>query len=138
MSDIVNPDSANAESDESPRNEEMTHGADSGSAERESETFSRAYVEGLRQENGKYRQRAQNAEKRLLTELVRATGKLADPSDFADFNSDYLDNPDSLHAAIDELLETKPHLKARKVSGDVGQGNRGSAQKPADFSGLFK
>ena len=58
--------------------------AESSEDETEPETFSRSYVEELRQENGKYRQRAAKADtyaQRLHTELVRATGKLADPTD---------------------------------------------------------
>lgn len=46
----------------------------------EPKTFPREYVEELRHENGKYRQRAQKADaygQRLHTQLVRATGKLA-------------------------------------------------------------
>ncbi len=57
---------------------------DDPDTETEPETFPREVVEKLRQENGKYRQRAQRADdlaRRLHTELVRATGRLADPSD---------------------------------------------------------
>ncbi|MGB6146004.1 MAG: hypothetical protein WBG75_00145, partial [Mycolicibacter algericus] len=46
----------------------------------EADTFPREVVEKLRQENGKYRQRAQRTDElahRLHTELVRATGRLA-------------------------------------------------------------
>ena len=48
------------------------------------ETFPRAYVEKLRTESARYRERAHTADayaRRLHTELVRATGKLADPTD---------------------------------------------------------
>ena len=61
----------------------------------EPETFPRAYVEELRHENGKYRQRAAKVDayaQRLHTELVRATRKLADPTDLP-FNEDHLDSP---------------------------------------------
>ena len=57
---------------------------DSADDQAEPETFPREVVEKLRQENGKYRQRAQQADtlaRRLHLELVRATGRLADPSD---------------------------------------------------------
>ncbi|MEE6288625.1 hypothetical protein V2J52_13265 [Georgenia sp. MJ173] len=89
------------------------------------ETFPRAYVEELRQENGKYRQRAQQTDDlaaRLHVELVRATGRLADPSDLA-YAEDHLDSPEALAAAVDELLATKPHLASRKPRGNVGQGH---------------
>ena len=98
------------------------------------DVFPREVVEKLRQENGKYRQRAQHADtlaNRLHTELVRATGKLADPTDLP-FDPEHLDDPETLTAAVEELLVRKPHLAARRPSGDIGQGNRGSA--PAPFS----
>jgi hypothetical protein len=76
----------------------------------------------LRTENGKYRQRAGEADtlaKRLHTELVRATGRLAADAD-------------TMVAAIDALIEQKPHLASRRPSGDIGQGNRGPSS--AGFS----
>jgi len=103
-------------------------------AESEPDTFPREVVEKLRQENAKYRQRAHQADtlaERLHTELVRATGKLADPTDLP-FDAEHLDDPEALAAAVTDLLDRKPHLAARRPSGDIGQGNRGSA--PAPFS----
>lgn len=91
--------------------------------------YKRADLEKLRQENGKYRQRAQRGDEyaqRLHTELVRATGKLADPTDIA-FNADHLDDPAKLAAAIDELLARKPHLASRRPVGEIGQGPSPSA-----------
>lgn len=90
----------------------------------EPETFPRSYVEELRQENGKYRQRAQKGDeyaRRLHTELVRATGKLADPSDLL-FDEAHLDDPATLDAAIAELIGRKPHLASRRPVGEIGQG----------------
>ncbi|ORA69350.1 hypothetical protein BST23_01490 [Mycolicibacterium elephantis] len=95
----------------------------------EPDTFTRDYVEGLRQENGKYRQRAQRADQfaqRLHTELVRATGRLADPTDLP-FDESHLDDADALTAAIDDLLTRKPHLAARRPIGEIGQGATTSA-----------
>lgn len=88
------------------------------------ETFPRAYVEQLRSENAKYRQRAQDADtyaQRLHTELVRATGKLLDPTDMP-FDSEHLADRDKLSLAIEQLIEQKPHLAARKPVGNIGQG----------------
>ncbi|MCG7582786.1 hypothetical protein MHN82_21625 [Mycolicibacterium sp. OfavD-34-C] len=92
--------------------------------EAEAETFPRAYVEELRNENGRYRQRARKADEyaeRLHVELVRATGKLADPTDLP-FDEGHLVDADSMVAALDELLERKPHLAARRPTGTIGQG----------------
>lgn len=91
------------------------------------ETFPREYVEKLRQENGRYRQRAQRADgyaQRLHAELVKASGRLADPTDLP-FDEAHLDDPDALAAAVDELLTRKPHLGARRPVGDIGQGVSG-------------
>ena len=93
----------------------------------DAETFPREYVEKLRQENGKYRQRASEADalaNRLHTELVRATGRLADPTDLP-FDADHIADAGKMVAAIDALLESKPHLASRRPTGDIGQGNRG-------------
>lgn len=90
--------------------------------------FPRAYVEQLRNENARYRQRAGEADalaQRLHTELVRATGRLADPTDLP-FDIEHLEG-DNLSLALDELLASKPHLAARKPIGDIGQGSAPSA-----------
>lgn len=106
----------------------------------DAETFPRSVVEKLRQENGRYRQRAQQADAyaaRLHTELVRATGRLADPTDLP-FDAEHLDDAETLTAAIDALLTDKPHLATRKPSGDIGQGNRGGASEPFSLLGTLK
>lgn len=102
---------------------------ESSTEETEPDTFPREVVEKLRQENGRYRQRAGQADelaKRLHTELVRATGRLADPTDLP-FDPEHLDDPEKLTAAVDALLDAKPHLATRRPSGDIGQGQRGPA-----------
>ena len=88
------------------------------------ETFPREYVEELRGENAKWRTRAQKSDdlsKRLHAALVRETGRLADPSDL-EFAAEHLEDADTLTAAIDDLLERKPHLASRRARGDIGQG----------------
>jgi len=90
----------------------------------DAEVFPRAYVEELRRENHQYRQRAQQADElaqRLHTELVRATGRLADPTDLP-FDADHLTDTEKLFTAVDNLLASKPHLATRKPAGDIGQG----------------
>ena len=121
--DVQEPDSLDAATD-----------SDSES-ESEPDTFDRAYVEKLRQENGKYRQRAQRADDlahRLHRALVEQTGKLADASDLP-FDETHLDYADKMVAAIDELVGAKPHLAARRIAGDIGQG----ASKPSDGVNLL-
>lgn len=98
--------------------------SDPGETTDEPETFSREYVEKLRQENGKYQQRAGESDslaKRLHTELVRATGRLADPTDLP-FDADHLADADKMAADIEDLLARKPHLATRRPVGEIGQG----------------
>ena len=127
---------------ESPTDEPATPEATETEVEVEQapEVFPREVVEKLRQENGKYRQRAKHADalaQRLHTELVRATGKLADPSDLP-FDETHLDDPEALADAIDDLLDQKPHLASRRPVGDIGQGHRGAAAEPFSLLGLLK
>ena len=121
---------------------EGIHQADTPEPEPDSDpdTFPREYVENLRQENGRYRQRAGQADayaQRLHTELVRATGRLADPTDLP-FNEDHLGDDDALVAAIDDLLARKPHLATRRPSGDIGQGGRGGGNASVGLLDLLK
>ncbi|MGV9792401.1 hypothetical protein [Gordonia sp. NPDC003422] len=110
------------------------------SPETEPDVFPRAYVEELRQENADYRTRAKTADdlaKRLHTELVRATGRLADPTDMP-FDAEHLDDPDKLAAAVDDLLARKPHLKARRIVGAVGQGESDTASGGVNLLGIMQ
>ncbi len=105
----------------------------------EPDTFPREYVQNLRDESARYRQRARQADEmatRLHLELVRATGRLADPTDLP-FEERHLEDVDILDAAIDGLLARKPHLASRRPSGDIGQG---ATAEPAtvDLAGLLR
>lgn len=100
----------------------------------EPDTFPRSYVEELRKESARYRERAKTADDlaaRLHSSLVAATGRLADPSDLP-FDDAHLADANALTAAIDDLLASKPHLASRRPTGDVGQG----ARPVADTVGL--
>ena len=118
---VTEPETLETQAPDEPTESEPT-------PEPEPDTFPRAYVEDLRKENADYRNRAKAADdlaKRLNTELVRATGKLADPTDMP-FDAEHLEDPDKLAASIDQLLSVKPHLKARRIVGAVGQGESGT------------
>lgn len=104
------------------------------------DTFPRSYVEKLRAESAKYRQRAQQADDlaaRLHTALVAATGRLADPEDLP-FDESRLEDPAALTAALDDLLARKPHLASRKPRGDVGQGSMSGASDTVDLAGILR
>lgn len=109
-----------------PDEEEASVNDGAGTTE---ETFPRATVEKLRRENAKYRARAKRTDElaqRLQNALVALDGRLADPEDLP-FNEDFLEDPDALKAAIDQLVEHKPGLRAVRPVGDVGQGKRGNS-----------
>lgn len=104
------------------------------------DTFSRSYVEKLRQEAAGYRVRAQRTtelEQRLHAALVAATGRLTDPSDL-EFDPVHLDDEDALSAALDELLTRKPHLASRRPRGDVGQGVTSASSGTVDLAALLR
>lgn len=121
VTDDVTEDVTETEVQPEPASEPDLSG--DGTENEEPDTFPRSYVEQLRQENGKYRQRAQRADdlaNRLHRALVEQTGRLQDPSDLP-FDEDHLEG-DNLSLAIDELLKAKPHLSRRQVTGEIGQG----------------
>lgn len=83
----------------------------------------------VRREAAGYRTKLRDTEahlQRVQSELfhakVAATGRLADASDMP-VNVELLDDGDALNTAIDELLQSKPHLKARSFGG-IGQGEQ--------------
>ncbi|WP_261623293.1 hypothetical protein [Nesterenkonia marinintestina] len=113
---------------------------DSQEPEDAPETFPRSYVEKLRDESARYRQRAQQADdyaQRLHTALTAATGRLADPSDLP-FDPEHLEDQDALTAALDDLLARKPHLAARKPAGSIGQGAVTQDTSTVDLAGLLR
>jgi len=133
-------DTAQPESAETPHFSDVAEPNGETPHSDEPDTFPREVVENLRKENGKYRQRAQRGDayaQRLHGELVKATGRLADPSDL-EFDEAHLDDPEALAAAVDELLARKPHLASRKPVGDIGQGNRGGSSEPFSLLQMLK
>lgn len=104
----------------------------------EPDTFPRDYVEKLRDENARYRQRAGQADElaqRLHRLMVERTGRLADADDLP-FDQAHLDDEKALNTAIEDLLARKPHLAARRVVGDVGQGVTDNA--PTDLAAILR
>lgn len=87
-------------------------------------TFSKEYVQELRDEAAKYRTRAkrtENLEQRLHDALVKLDGRLQDASDLQ-FDADRLEEEGGIEDAITALIENKPHLAKRVPSGNVGAG----------------
>lgn len=128
--------------EDAPEAEDTDQDADDAEPDEDAETFSRPYVERLRRENQKYRDQARTADtlaRRLHTALVAATGKLADPTDleFDAAHLDEADGPDALTAAIDELIDRKPHLASRRPVGDIGQGATRTSET-VDLAGILR
>lgn len=140
----VEQESVDEANEENPHSDpEETTGAnesdDSDEPTEEQDTFPRDYVEKLRDENAKYRQRAQQVDEyaeRLHNALTAATGRLQDPSDLS-FDQSHLDDPEALETAIQELLANKPHLASRKPSGNIGQGVTKTTDT-IDLAGLLR
>ncbi len=105
--------------------------APSTTVDTEPETFDREYVQKLRDEAAGHRVKAKRTDAlnaRLATAQAALTGKLADPTDLpyddALLDDDGLVDEDKVRAAVDALIERKPHLAARRPTGNVGQGAR--------------
>jgi hypothetical protein len=136
------PDENTNEPDDHARN--VTPDNEHDEPDEDAETFPRSYVEKLRKESQRYRERAKTAEanldaalRELFTARVTATGKLADPDDLP-YDAELLAEEDKLTEAIDELIKRKPHLAARKISGSVGQGVTGTKDEPFSLLGRLK
>lgn len=111
----------------------------------EPQTFPRAYVEELRAEAAAQRVKGKRADAlaaALVTAYAGATGRLADPSDLAYdealLDDDGLPDPAKVRAAVDTLLERKPHLASRRPVGDVGQGARPDGPDGVSLAGLLR
>ncbi|MCX6470372.1 MAG: hypothetical protein NTW76_13795 [Corynebacteriales bacterium] len=103
----------------------------------EGDTFDRAYVEDLRKESAGYRTQLRTVQEQLHRALVEKSGLLADPADLP-FDATHLEDPEALAASIEQLTTEKPHLKARRFVGDVGQGRRGSAPAEVNLLGMLQ
>ncbi len=104
------------------------------------ETFTREYVQQLRDEAAKHRIKAKRADdlaRELFTARVAALGRLADPTDLP-YSKELFDaDAPTLESAVDELIARKPHLADRRPSGDVDQGARDTAQG-VDLAGMLR
>jgi hypothetical protein len=101
------------------------------------QTFDAEYVKSLRAEAAEYRVKAKRAEalaKQALTAMVSADGRLIDPSDLA-YNEEWHSKDGALDAqaitaAIDALVEAKPHLARKRPTAPIAQGVRTHKSEP--------
>lgn len=113
---------------------------DENEPQEDGETFPREYVEKLRTEAADARIKAKRAEdyaRRLQHALVGATGRLADPTDLPFDEANVMDE-EQLNAAIDSLLEAKPHLASRRPRGNIGQGPVSNGDGTVSLAGLLR
>jgi hypothetical protein len=103
----------------------------------EPDTFTREYVTEIRKEAADHRAKSKAMATRLHTELVRSTGRLADPTELL-FDAAHLEDPEALTAAIDDLLTRKPHYAARTPQGHVGQGVKDQGAQAGNFMAHLK
>ena len=120
---------------------ETTEDTTEDTTEGTEQTFAKEYVDKIRREAQGLRDRAKTAETRvdelsraLFTARAAATGKLVDASALA-FDP-ALDDGDKISAAVDSLLESKPYLRSRVPSGNVGQGAKDARQPTSLLSHL--
>lgn len=141
MTDIPENTDTTADQDEATENTEPVENEEATEGDHDdADTFPRDYVEKLRDENAKFRQRAQKSDElahRLHRALVEADGRLQDPSDL-EFTEEHLDDSEALTVALDDLLARKPHLAARKPSGSIGQGAVSQGTGNVDLAGLLR
>lgn len=79
--------------------------------------------------------RAGDLEAALWRARLELDGRLADPDDLP-VDPELVDDPDGIRAAVDELLERKPHLRSRRIRERAGQGE-GSASASVSLAELL-
>ena len=147
--DLEQPTEPEPEGAEQPADPDLEQPADpepegaDPEPEDEGETFTRDYVHEIRREAARYRTRAAEAETEaetlrdaLWTARVAATGRLMDPADLPRPEGADLE-PETVAAAVDALLEQRPHYGRRRITGRIGQGE-GVPPTGVSLSGLLR
>lgn len=113
--------------------EESTDTEQPAAKETEETDSSDNEIKAVRREAANYRTKLREREtelesmkSELFAAKVSASGLFADPTDMP-VNLDLVSDDEALTAAMEALLESKPHLRARQF-GNIGQGERGTAQ----------
>lgn len=103
-------------------------------------TYDESYVKTLRKESAGYREKAKRSDElgaRLHAALVKADGRLQDPSDLP-YELEHLDDPEALTAAVDALLTAKPHLASRRPAGFIPQGATAESGNGFSLAGMLR
>lgn len=139
------PDAAPAGTGEQPQTDLATPEAPAPeaptgdqAAQDDPKEFDAEYIGKLRDESAGYRTKLRDREQAMHRMLVEKSGRLADPADLP-FDAEHLDDPAVLAAAIDALLQAKPHLKARAFeAGGAAQGTRGASSSEVNLADLMR
>jgi hypothetical protein len=123
--------------EEATEEEQHTDPEPEAAVDEEQQTYPAKIVKDLRKENANFRERLQQLSRALFAERVKATGKVENPGEIP-YNADILDDADAINQAVDAAIAERPYIKARKVTGDVGQGQRSKTAAPQDFSMLLR
>lgn len=134
------PDELDQDDGDEDQDEDEDEGRDGDGAT----VYRHAYVSKLRGEAAAHRANARAAQQladdraaELWTFRVDALGVLADPTDLA-FDADALDDTDAIRAAAAELVERKPHLRARGIRHRAGQGEGGDNEGSVSLAGMLR
>lgn len=108
------------------------------------ELFDADYVAKLRNEAAEHRVKAKRSDdlaRQLVRALAKADGRLIDADDLA-YDANYLDDDglvdvEKVSAAIDTLVERKPHLAAQRPTSTLPQGARPEPDR-VDLHGILR
>lgn len=131
-------DSHNETPDEADPDAELEDPDDSDGTDGDEPAVARA-----RDQAARYRRRLRDTEaerdelaESLWRERVAALGVLADPEDLP-YDPEALHDADRLRELADELLESKPHLRSRRIRYRAGQGE-GTPADGVSLAGLLR
>ena len=95
--------------------------------QRDDDTFPRSYVQRLRERSNGYRLQLREREsdvdtlqRQLFAERLQRLDLVID-HDAVPYDPALLDEPNALQEHVEQLLDAKPYLRKRKVSGNIGQ-----------------
>lgn len=83
------------------------------------------------------RAQVDNLGRQLFRARVEQTGLLIDPEDMP-YDAALVDDPDALSAAVNDLVEHKPHLRTVATGGDLPAFGGGADPSAVSLTGLLR
>ena len=121
-------DGSSAPADEVDGSSAPADEVDGSSAPADEVAALRAEAAKYRRQRSELRDKVDTLQRRLFTELVRATGLMIDPEDMP-VDAELLDAPEELQQRVQQYVEKKPHLR-RRAFPQVGLHDRGQPTGP--------